>query len=137
MGDPRFGGRGGRTPGGLIVPGGMPHVPEIPAEVWDQLGRVLQKGDVVVLPAASAPLFVVMSVAPLTPEQTPPHMPPGLIEVTVQCRLRFLAPRQSPSNELLRVAEAATVAQADQQQTDAPKTTDAPAITSEPSGGDQ
>jgi hypothetical protein len=67
-------------------------------EVWDQLGRALQPGDTVLLPQ-SHPQFEIEKIDPAQPT---PGEPPGLLDVTVRCRLVLRAMPSTPVLEIVR-----------------------------------
>jgi hypothetical protein len=94
------------------LPGGLSGVPIIggprnpldrPAQVRDQIGRVLQEADIITLHTQNPQLFRVDQIKPVVES----GVPAGFMEVRLSCTLAFRAPRDVPNLEFLKVGSQA------------------------------
>jgi hypothetical protein len=74
----------------------------LPEQLRDAFGRVLAVGDHCALHLPQLPLFRVSQIAPVFD----PKLPPNLMDITVQCVLKFRAARDEAITEFSRVLTA-------------------------------
>lgn len=67
--------------------------------VKDAFNRTLQERDLVMLRDVTAAPYMITKIAPILE----PGAPPGMMMVEVRQRLRFMAPREVPQKEFVRV----------------------------------
>jgi hypothetical protein len=77
----------------------------LPEQLRDAFGRVLSVGDQCTLHLPKPPLFRVAQIVPVFD----PKLPPNLMDITVQCVLRFRAARDESMQEFVRVLTAEEV----------------------------
>lgn len=97
--------------------GGIPILgqPELQPVIYDQAGRQLQAGDLVILQTPGPAKFRVVSITPVTADKQPKDAPP-LMEVRLVADIVFWEARQGQSAEFLRYMTAAEVDERRQRQ---------------------
>lgn len=93
-----------RQAGGLVLPGGGQEIPTAPAQVRDTLGRVLAVGDMIRLEQFTTNPYRVQSVQPVPAA-------PGMMEVVLQSTQVFIAQRDQPNQEFLRIMTVQEIAE--------------------------